>query len=303
MSKLKLLNSGFFGLAAVVFVAWGLSASDPKEVKGEYVGTERCLECHGEKILADYQHTVHFGVEQNAQTELEKNMCEACHGPGGGHVENTEDRKLIWTFKAEDGENEQDWNQVCLQCHEKGVQTHWTGSVHESRGLACVNCHTLMKKVSEENQLAKETAPEVCFTCHKMKKMQFQKSSHMPLMEGKVACVDCHNPHGSPNPNLLIENSVNENCTKCHSEKSGPMLWEHPPVRENCLNCHNPHGSNHDNLLVVKRPRLCQRCHIEARHPTTPQSEATQFAIDRGCVNCHSQIHGSNHPSGMRFQR
>jgi DmsE family decaheme c-type cytochrome len=267
------------------------------------VGTERCLECHGEKILADYQHTVHFGVEQNAQTELEKNMCEACHGPGGGHVENTEDRKLLWTFKAEDGENEQDWNQVCLQCHEKGVQTHWTGSIHESRGMACVNCHTVMKKVSEENQLAKETAPEVCFTCHKMKKMQFQKSSHMPLMEGKIACVDCHNPHGSPNPTLLIENSVNENCAKCHSEKAGPMLWEHPPVRENCLNCHNPHGSNHDNLLVVKRPRLCQRCHIEARHPTTPQSEATQFAIDRGCVNCHSQIHGSNHPAGMRFQR
>ena len=73
--------------------------------------------------------------------------------------------------------------------------------------------------------LAKETAPEVCFTCHKMKKMQFQKSSHMPLMEGKIACVDCHNPHGSPNPGLLIENSVNENCTKCHSEKAGPMLW------------------------------------------------------------------------------
>jgi len=25
--------------------------------------------------------------------------------------------------------------------------------------------------------------------------------------------------------------------------------------------------------------------------------------FDRGCVNCHSQIHGSNHPAGMRFLR
>jgi hypothetical protein len=25
--------------------------------------------------------------------------------------------------------------------------------------------------------------------------------------------------------------------------------------------------------------------------------------IGRSCQNCHSQIHGSNHPSGARFQR
>ena len=25
--------------------------------------------------------------------------------------------------------------------------------------------------------------------------------------------------------------------------------------------------------------------------------------VNRGCVNCHSQIHGSNHPSGARFHR
>jgi hypothetical protein len=25
--------------------------------------------------------------------------------------------------------------------------------------------------------------------------------------------------------------------------------------------------------------------------------------IGRSCSNCHSRIHGSNHPSGARFQR
>jgi hypothetical protein len=25
--------------------------------------------------------------------------------------------------------------------------------------------------------------------------------------------------------------------------------------------------------------------------------------LNRGCVNCHAQIHGSNHPSGARFHR
>ena len=26
-------------------------------------------------------------------------------------------------------------------------------------------------------------------------------------------------------------------------------------------------------------------------------------AVNRSCSNCHSQIHGSNHPAGARFQR
>ena len=60
---------------------------------------------------------------------------------------------------------------------------------------------------------------------------------------------------------------VNELCLQCHTEKRGPFLWEHAPVRENCLNCHNPHGSNHDKLLVAKQPYLCQRCHLNTRHP------------------------------------
>ena len=25
--------------------------------------------------------------------------------------------------------------------------------------------------------------------------------------------------------------------------------------------------------------------------------------VGQGCINCHSRIHGSNHPSGARFQR
>ena len=40
-------------------------------------------------------------------------------------------------------------------------------------------------------------------------------------------------------------------------------------MRENCLNCHNPHGSNHDKLLVSQQPWLCQRCHLNTRHPGT----------------------------------
>ena len=77
----------------------------------------------------------------------------------------------------------------------------------------------------------------------------------------KMACSDCHNPHGSTGPTLLVKNSVNETCYTCHAEKRGPFLWEHAPVVDNCTNCHTPHGSANAPLLKARAPWLCQDCH------------------------------------------
>src|SRR3990172_6561155 len=120
----------------------------------------------------------------------------------------------------------------------------------------------------------------------------------MPVREGKLQCMTCHNVHGSQNVKLLrAGTSVNEACTSCHTEKRGPFLWEHAPVRENCTPCHDPHGSNNDRMLVAKVPMLCQRCHVHTRHPPTIYDATTLLQknnriVGRGCVNCHSQIHG-----------
>ena len=96
----------------------------------------------------------------------------------------------------------------------------------------------------------------------------------MPLLEGKLSCTDCHNPHGSTTSPLLKADSVNEVCYSCHAEKRGPFLFEHSPVRESCLNCHSPHGSDFEALLNVPRPMLCQQCH--AQDGTTKQSPCDQ---------------------------
>src|SRR6516165_2326172 len=194
-------------------------------------------------------------------------------------------------------------NQVCLNCHEKGQRTLWRGSVHEVRDLLCANCHTIMRNVTPKFALAQLTEPDVCFQCHKKQRSDIWQSSHMPVREGKMTCSSCHNPHGSYSEALLKTATVNDTCYKCHAEKRGPFLWEHPPVRENCLNCHDPHGSINDSLLKVSRPRLCQQCHTAADHPGNPGNPMAIYSIGGACSNCHVRIHGSNSPAGAEFVR
>ncbi len=271
-----------------------------------YVGADTCKACH-EPAYNDFSHTK-MGVLflHQPRTDKERAACETCHGPGKTHVESGGATPMPVAFTKKGRETVEVRNAVCLQCHERTARMFWQGSPHESRDLGCTNCHQVMRNVSARAQLRLPTEIETCGQCHIEKRAAQLKSSHMPLREGKMTCTSCHNPHGSVTPALLKENSINETCYTCHAEKRGPFLWEHAPVPESCLNCHDPHGSNHDKMLKLSRPRLCQQCHVETRHPTRPYGTdpgSLKFVLGRACGNCHINIHGSNHPSGFAFTR
>ena len=38
-------------------------------------------------------------------------------------------------------------------------------------------------------------SPATCFQCHLEVKAKFDLPHHHPVLEGKVSCADCHNPH------------------------------------------------------------------------------------------------------------
>jgi len=271
----------------------------------KYVGAEACVECHKESTDSFHKTKMGHIMSVNPRTAKEQQDCESCHGPGGPHVEDNGGAVETLISFRKGAEPVEVQNATCVNgCHEKGEHTYWTGSTHEVRGVACVSCHKVMESVSARYNLAKPTAIEVCSQCHLTRRAQLQRSSHMPLREGKISCTDCHSPHGTVTPAMLREDSVNDNCFKCHAEKRGPFLWEHAPVAESCTNCHEPHGSTNPRLLKLRPPRLCQQCHVETRHPTNPYNPATgdKRIINRACVNCHAKIHGSNHPSGFAFE-
>jgi DmsE family decaheme c-type cytochrome len=273
-----------------------------------FVGDDTCTACHETegKTIAGSLH----GKAANTRTPAARTnqACETCHGPGREHAESGDKTKIrvFPTLKPHDA------SAVCVTCHNRDTHAGWEGSTHEARNLSCTSCHSVHNPQSFEHQLVKATETQLCATCHRQQVVKTERAvAHMPVREGKMACSSCHNPHGSiANVKALkVGNSINESCTSCHAEMRGPMLFEHTPVRESCTTCHDPHGSSNDRMLNVRMPMLCQRCHVATKHPASVYDNAaittnkSNRMFGRSCVNCHSNIHGSNHPSGQFFMR
>ena len=280
-------------------------AGQPPIGGGEYAGEETCLTCH-EDMKKGYHDSAHARV-QNLRTPRANQGCESCHGPGKAHADAGGDPNLIKRLgKARPAEV----SETCTSCHNRAEHAEWAGSKHDSRSMSCSSCHSIHNAKSPKGQLIQTSERETCSQCHQRESNKIARSSHMPVQEGKMSCSSCHNPHGAQNVRMLREgHSITESCTSCHADKRGPFLFEHAVGRESCVTCHDPHGSNNDRLLVAKQPMLCQRCHVHARHPATIYDQNAVNArsnriVGRGCVNCHSMVHGSNHPtSGKYFLR
>ncbi|MBL8144605.1 MAG: DmsE family decaheme c-type cytochrome [Acidobacteria bacterium] len=294
-------SAGSSCCAALLVLAAAISPALGADVApAGYAGSSVCAQCHDD-LAAGLSRTAHADVALPSGVT----GCEACHGPGQAHADG--DTEQIRRFSRL---GRREASEVCLNCHQRGELTLFVGSSHDARSVGCTACHSPHRPQSSRALLKAQVEVELCASCHRQQRAALLRSSHMPLREGRLTCSSCHSPHGGVGPSNLRQVSVNENCYSCHSEKRAPRLWEHPPVRENCALCHDPHGSQHPPLLHVKLPRLCQQCHDEIGLRTTPltSTQPGHFfpalrLFSRSCMQCHVDIHGSNHPSGSKFQR
>ncbi len=282
-------------------------------------GDATCTRCHGEDdeapVLA-IGKTKH-GTRADGRTPT----CTSCHGESDKHInkpEGAKERPKPDVMFSSNGKSAGKTDAVaqtaaCLTCHTKDAQrSHWAGSTHESRDVTCSSCHQV--HAAHDKVRDKKTQPEVCLTCHKKQRAEISRPSHHPVLEGKVACSDCHNAHGSIGPKLMKRDSVVETCYQCHAEKRGPFVHNHQPVNEDCSNCHNPHGTVAESMLKVRPPFLCHQCHtphggfipqviggqVVGLRPTSPAGlgkGTTNVTQGRACLNCHTEVHGSNNPS------
>lgn len=329
MRRLKQLLTVIAAVVGLCAAGTGMAADPPAGKAAEGRTKEAlardavCTKCHDEgetkPILAYYQ--TRHGVKADARTP----GCQTCHGSSVDHVKNAQGTSPRpapdVAFGAKSKSTADDRNGVCLTCHKSGNRTYWSGSVHQERDLACATCHSV--HAASDRVMTKVTQSEVCFGCHKTQRAQIHLISTHPILVGKVACSDCHNPHGSTTEKLLVKETLNQTCYTCHADKRGPFLWEHSPVVDDCATCHTPHGSTKPALLKTRVPWLCQECHsgdhgqainsganLAGGNATTvnnlqgPANQSPRAQTGgRACLNCHVLIHGSNHPAGAKYQR
>ncbi|MGD8578863.1 MAG: DmsE family decaheme c-type cytochrome, partial [Lysobacterales bacterium] len=301
---------------------WAGAADDEETADApEYSrGVKQCMACHreGRELAAHEIFYTPMGITGDPDSPFAEGNhdCEACHGPSAQHTRRKDGVRPPPTVTFDEKNTVEEKNAPCLSCHNDRGRFHWPGSAHDVEGVACVDCHDL--HTPNDPVLSVETQPEVCYQCHKETRAQFLRQSRHPVEGagasmshiGLLSCTDCHQPHGSAGPANLVRNTVNEQCYDCHAEKRGPFLFEHAPVQEDCTNCHVPHGSNYENLLVARQPYLCQQCHLSGYHVNTvyggndvPPFGADQRMLGKQCMNCHAEVHGSNHPGGVRQTR
>jgi DmsE family decaheme c-type cytochrome len=248
-----------------------------------------CLDCHEnmEKSLAESPHSVY------SESELTSTLvtgCIGCHDNWEEHIEDPSADNIGNPSKITNSEQ----SEVCGRCHTGPHQAAMmTSDPHGRAQIGCLSCHKIHD--NHNKALVTDDSDSYCVTCHTSVRTEFSRRSAHPLESGNIRCTDCHNLAVINDPMLQIGSDWQ--CQECHAENSGPFLYEHKIVYNHlveggsCLECHQPHGSPNDRLLNQPDNAVCKQCHITpVGHMTQHSGLGTKLA----CVECHSQIHGSN---------
>lgn len=306
---------------AALAMCWGFLVGPASAAPAaDVAASEGCVECHDDEDLPDMRRSAHA-----QQADARTPACTQCHGPSPTHAKKPEGVSKRpapdIVYSRSGGSSAHARNTACLSCHDRDSRrTLWGGSAHEGADLACSSCHKV--HANRDPVLVRATLVDNCYSCHKAQRVQAQRPSRHPVPEGSMGCADCHNVHGSMGPKLLARDSTNDTCYGCHAEKRGPFVHEHEPVSQDCATCHEPHGSTVPAMLKARPPMLCQQCHTPhvaggvgavggqpgVFTPARPGHPAAVGALTggknvvnlwqgRSCMNCHTQVHGSNNPS------
>ena len=272
-----------------------------------------CLTCHADKKASDIKGTVHSPAVRD---------CLKCHDP------HTSDNKFQ-LLKATSGDKK---DNLCLTCHDQGVNVPAKGSRHAALDMGCETCHITHKtgeigKVEFDFHLTK-APPALCLDCHDPKDADLQKAHRNQPFE-KADCLGCHDPHQSDAPKLmakfthppfadkqcevchapakdgkvvLTQADAKSLCVTCHADKAkliDSAKVQHPGAAGDCTDCHSPHASQQPGLPKTTRVDICLGCHTDIADLKQKRIHH-EPAFKEGCSTCH-EPHGSENLHLLRL--
>ncbi len=269
--------------------------------------TKLCLTCHADKDASQIKGHVHKPAIRN---------CLTCHDPHESDNKN----QLLKPTSGDKNEN------LCLTCHNQGVDVPEKGSRHAALDLGCDTCHVIHKTgadLTTENQFhLTKAAPALCVDCHDPKDESLQKA-HRNQPFGTANCLQCHDPHQSASPKLmarfqhppfadkecdlchapakdgkvvLTQPDAKALCVTCHADKEKLIETakvQHPGAAGECTDCHNPHAGNTPGFIQPDPVNVCLNCHSDIAD-LQKKPHLHQPAFVQGCAICHEPHGGEN---------
>lgn len=210
--------------------------------------SEACLRCHG-----DVMKTSHWASTAHAKADVSCISCHQIHPndetPSGVRDRGIVKRSIFPTAKVTDKLLKADEATLCSECHRSEVAKFRQNSHHpvpEGR-MVCSDCHSVHPTAGAKH--AQSDIKQACVTCHAEKAGPFV-FEHDPVAGWTGGgCTECHDSHGSHNPDLLKGFSRGL-CIQCHNDKGaghhgGKSCWN--------AGCHVAiHGSNSDRNFTAR---------------------------------------------------
>jgi predicted CXXCH cytochrome family protein len=272
-----------------------------------------CLQCHRDKDATQMKGQVHAPAVRD---------CLECHDPHTSATKNELRKPISGSSKAEN---------LCLDCHQTGMDVAKGGSRHEALDLGCDTCHTTHKGGDRSSpQFAfhlTKSSPALCLDCHDAADAALIRA-HQGQPFGKSDCVSCHDPHQSARPKLmqaflhppfgeklcdvchepakdgrvvLAEKNVKALCAGCHSDQVARIesaKFQHQGAQGDCTDCHDPHAGKSRAYPKQDPINVCLNCHTDQAELQNKRV-LHQPVFGQGCTTCHDP-HGGERAKLLR---
>jgi hypothetical protein len=297
----------------------GCCISEPQQVQelGNGRWNRVCNRCHATHTLPGID--VAEDVMNTRVAELGI-ACEACHGPGGNHVERYRDpRDRYARHFAESGDDaivdpkklsHERSSEVCGQCHGLHVfkndddREEWRKSGFRYRP-GDVLADSLPLEQKGEDRFWSDGMLRVSGR-------EYNALVRSPCFEkGEMSCISCHSMHhDADDPRTLDDWSDDQlhrgmdgdrACTQCHAQFDTPAkITAHThhaagSTGSECMNCHMPYTSygllkairSHQvsspsvqASLATGRPNACNQCHLDRTLAWTAERLEKWYSIE-----------------------
>jgi predicted CXXCH cytochrome family protein len=148
----------------------------------------------------------------------------------------------------------------CLNCHSDPADEPFGHFIESSDD--CIFCHEV---ASDGTTMGSITDDVICRVCHVANSEMVESGAHVNL-----SCMECHDPHSTPNPTMFRTAETNLCSGSCHGEHD---IGVSHPIGEQVLDkrlgtamscvstCHSMHQPREPKMLQMAALDLCASCH------------------------------------------